>query len=409
MKTKAFHQEWMVVVISGSTTILVCLLILLALIPAVSPSTGALVADSLRAIFGPGPVGMLESVSFQLQDTFNQARSQLDGGGAQISLSSPQPTAIAITAPPPTQTPVVIQNTAVPEATPVVPATPTAIPTRDILVDAPQIGWQSYGPSENGVPIMANTLIKLDPSRSYSAVALVRIDLSRLQLHLMAGYLEPAHPSQISILIPELGKVPSVDQSHLIAAFNGGFKGINGRYGMMVNGFPLLPPQDGLGTVAIYRDGHVQMGSWGLDIFPTADMIAFRQNCPPLIDAGQINPALYLNNRKAWGYTGNTDITWRTGLGITQDGRYLIYAVGNGSSAAVLADALQQAGAYMAMQLDINQFYAHFNTYTYQPSSDPAATGGFQLTGDRLVAEMINNPHLYLTPNPRDFFYLTLP
>jgi hypothetical protein len=176
----------------------------------------------------------------------------------------------------------------------------------------------------------------------------------------------------------------------------------------MVNGLTLLPPQDGLGTVALYRDGTVRMGSWGTDIAQTADMIAFRQNCPPLIDAGQINPGLYLNNRKAWGYTGNSDITWRTGLGLSQDGRYLIYAVGNGTSAAILAEALQHAGAYMAMQLDINQFYAHFYTYQYLPTGDPAATQNFQLTGDRLLKEMINNPHLYLTPNPRDFFYLTL-
>jgi hypothetical protein len=134
-------------------------------------------------------------------------------------------------------------------------------------------------------------------------------------------------------------------------------------------------------------------------------MIAFRQNCPPLLQSGQVNPALSGDNRKAWGYTNNTDITWRTALGITQDGRYLIYAVGNGTSAETLAEALQQAGAYNAMQLDINQFYAHF--FTYQPS-DPATSKGFNLTGQRLVNEMIYNPHLYLTPYPRDFFYITL-
>ena len=83
----------------------------------------------------------------------------------------------------------------------------------------------------------------------------------------------------------------------------------------------------------------------------------------------------------------------------------MIYAVGNGTSAATLAEAMQKAGAYMAMQLDIHQFYAHF--YTYQTNTDPNTSATFQLVGDKLVAEMINNPHLYLTPNPRDFFYLT--
>jgi hypothetical protein len=117
------------------------------------------------------------------------------------------------------------------------------------------------------------------------------------------------------------------------------------------------------------------MGAWEQDLNASPDMIAFRQNCPPLIDVGQINSGLTLENRKAWGYTGNTDITWRTGLGITHDGRYLIYAVGNGTSAQTLAEAFAQAGAYDAMQLDINQFYAHFNTYY---PTNPAFPEGFQ-------------------------------
>ena len=76
-------------------------------------------------------------------------------------------------------------------------------------------------------------------------------------------------------------------------------------------------------------------------------------------------------NYVMWGNTiGNQDITWRTGVGITQDSRYLIYAVGNGTSVGTLAQALLQAGAYNAMQLDINQHYAHFATY--QPTGSPA-------------------------------------
>jgi hypothetical protein len=73
--------------------------------------------------------------------------------------------------------------------------------------------------------------------------------------------------------------------------------------------------------------------------------------------------------------------------------------------AATLAEALLKAGAFNAMQLDIHQYYAHF--YTYHSNTDPNTSGSFQLTGERLVAEMVYNPHLYLTPNPRDFFYLT--
>ncbi len=253
---------------------------------------------------------------------------------------------------------------------------------------------------------MARALVSPDPHRPYAAVALVRMDLLQLELHIMPGYLEPAHPAELSKVIPNPGVIPPLDQNYLVAAFNGGFKAAHGHYGMMVNGFALLPPIPNMATVAIYRDGPVQIGTWGKDIVPSPDMIAFRQNCPPLIEAGQLSPnALVDSNQGGWGYTTNTDITWRTGLGITQDGRYLIYAVGNGTSVATMAHVLQSAGAYSAMQLDINQYYAHFNAY--YPVAGTAASQGIQLESEPLLDKMTKAPNLYITPEVRDFFYLT--
>jgi hypothetical protein len=363
--------------------------LILAIVPVLSPALGADIADQLRAIFGPQPVALLESVSFHLQDALNQVRTKINGGQVQISVSNLPQNSFATPTP---QAPASVSNQSAP---------PLSI---NAVTDNPQLGWKAYGPDINGAPAMAEAIVLLDPQRSYAGVVLVRIDLSKIQLHMMPGYLEPSHSSAVVQAIPQLGMIPTQDQNNLIAAFNGGFKAIHGHYGMMVDAVTLVKPQAGLATVALYQDGHVQIGVWGKDMNQTPDMIAFRQNCPPLIAAGQINADLSHDNRKAWGYTGNSDITWRTGMGITQDRRYLIYAVGNGTSAQTLANALQKAGAYYAMQLDINQFYAHF--YLYQPS-DPATSKGFSLTGTRLVDQMINNPHLYLTPNVRDFFYLT--
>ncbi|MFZ1040176.1 MAG: phosphodiester glycosidase family protein [Anaerolineales bacterium] len=379
-----------------------CVTSALVIVPAVSPSTGAETADILRSVFGPAPVAVLESISFKFQDQLNQLCSKINGGQSEITFS-PLPPPVEPTT---TEVASLIPTTVNQVSTTSTPSLVQAIPTPiiNVVTDSPQIGWQAYGPETNDGPVMARALIMPDPQRSYAGVVLVRIDLSKLQLHMVPGTLEPSHSSQVVHAIPNLGMVPQIEQRNLIAAFNGGFKAIHGRFGMMVSGVTLLPPIPSIATIAIYRDGHVQIGVWGQDLNVSSDMIAFRQNCPPLIDVGQINPALALENRKAWGYTDNTDITWRTGLGITQDSRYLIYAVGNGTSAETLADALQKAGAYNAMQLDINQFYAHF--YTYYPSN-PAVSEGFQLTGQRLVDQMINNPHLYLAPNVRDFFYLT--
>ncbi len=393
--------------------ILVALVVVLALgtvlviVPAVSPSTGADTADFLRSVIGPGPVSQLESISFALHDLLDRSLASTGvavpkvawaSGSSSVPMNLPgginilQPHGkAAVKAEPPA--PARVMSASASNAAPLAQAADAAVVTA-----GPQIGWQAYGPEVNGVPVLARSMVMLDPARSYAGVALVRMDLNRLSLHMTPGTIEPAHPSGIDQQIPSIGMVPPQDASTLIAAFNGGFKAIHGRYGMMVNGVTLLPPQDGLATLAIYKNGSVRIGAWGTDIQPSGDIVAFRQNCPPLIDNGVINPLLSTDSRSLWGFTNNQDITWRTSVGITQDGRYLIYAVGNGTNAEFMAEALQKAGAYNAMQLDINQYYAHFVTY---------APANGSLEAERLLQEMIDEKQIYLTPQVRDFFYLT--
>ena len=379
------RHNWIRLLVAGGSILFLILVIALTLLPAAFPAFGANMADFLRVIFGAQPVARLESTSFKLHDELN--RFLYKDGKPQIDWNGP--------AQPETLRP----SGSAKLASPIVPNS-SALSGGEAVSAAPQIGWQAYGPEVNGAPVLARVMLTLDPHRPYAGVALVRMDLSKLALHMMPGTLEPAHPAQLTPLIPNPGVIPSADLNTLVAAFNGGFKAVHGHYGMMVNGVTLLPPLPNIATVAIYRDGHVQIGVWGRDIVQSPDLISFRQNCPPLIDAGQLNPGLD-NNQGAWGYTSNTDVTWRTALGITQDGHYLIYAVGNGTSTATLAQALQDAGAYSAMQLDINQYYAHFDIF-------PPAAQGSQMEGKPLLNKMINIPQLYLTPNVRDFFYLTV-
>ena len=362
------------------------------ILPAVSPASGAQVADLLRSVVGPQPVADIESVSFRIKDAINQYLSVHDGGKAQISIY--QYTAY--------QAPVAARKLVSTSNNPFQPVQAVNIPATDVVSAAPQIGWHAYGQTMNGTPMMAQALLSQDPQRPYAAIALVRIDLSRLQLHMMPGYLEPSHDGNILKAIPNVGMIPLPDQSHLIAAFNGGFKAVNGHYGMMVNGLTLLPPQPGLATLAVYRDGHVNIGAWEGGISPTPDLVAFRQNCPLIVQNGQLNQMVNVVNYVMWGNTiGNQDITWRTGVGITKDSRYLIYAVGNGASVQTLAQALLNAGAYNAMQLDINQHYAHFTAY--QSTGNSASP----LKAVQLLDQMESDPSLYLTPHSRDYFYLT--
>ncbi len=391
-------RKWLWKISLGILFFLFAAILVLAVVPSVSPALGADLADLLRAVFGPQPVAILESASSSLHDALS--RHLYANSAPQIAwtastpLKQPQPASKA--------------RLAVSKPTTHGQLAPVSIPKNDnsaVVSAAPQLGWQPYGPLVNGTSVLARTLVSPDPNRPYAAVALVRMDLSMLQLHTMPGVLEPSHAPQVVSAFPARGMIPVSDQKQLVAAFNGGFKAVNGNFGMMLDGVTILPARPNMGTVAIYKDGHVQIGVWGKDIVPSPDMVAYRQNCPALIDAGQLNPDLQYNNRNEWGYTGNTDITWRTGLGITQDGKYLIYAVGNGTSAMTLAQVLQKAGAYAAVQLDINQFYAHF--VTYQPVNNPSSSTGPQLVAERLLDKMINETRIYLTPVVRDFFYVT--
>ena len=283
-----------------------------------------------------------------------------------------------------------------------VPSTPTPTATRP--PDPPStLDWQPYGQMVKGKVVLERPLVTADPTRPYEAVALISMDLTQLQLNMMPGIKDPVPLGDIPQTIPNQGMVPPSQWNVLVAAFNGGFKAIHGKYGMMVDNVTLIDPINGIATVAVYQNGDVRIGKWGTDIIPSSDIIAYRQNCPPLIENGQITNYVDNPSRQLWGMTQTADATWRTGLGITQNGRYLIYAVGNATTASSLASALQAGGAYWAMQLDINSGYQRF--ITYQPNNSGT---GLPLTAQPLLSEMNNDPTLYLQPSDRDFFYMTM-
>ncbi len=399
-------------------------------IPIVSPAAGAAIADGLRSIIGPEAVAEIESFQFKLQDTFNRARYQVSGGQAQItwadsSNTTPEaPKSITVkpaaskansaTKAAPTQPtkPVPNQPTKVAPSQVITPTVTQAAPVvqADPAVDvisapSPVGGWQPFGTLINNQPVMARAVVKPDPGRPYAQAAVVRIDLSQVDLHAVAGTVEPVAVKGAPAL-KRTGIITPGDQSpdSLLAAFNGGFKSVHGGYGVMVDGVTLRPPMDNMATLALFKDGSVQLGAWGRDFTSTDNMIAFRQNCPLLLDAGVINPNVNDESRKEWGYTvKNLDTTWRSGVGLSQDGRFLIYAAGNSLTVQSLAEALRQAGAYNAMQLDINGFYTRFVTYQDNPKAS-----GYPVIASKLLNEMSGDPAMFLHPYDRDFFYVTV-
>jgi uncharacterized protein YigE (DUF2233 family) len=129
-------------------------------------------------------------------------------------------------------------------------------------------------------------------------------------------------------------------------------------------------------------------------------MIVYRQNCPLMIHNGAINPLVFNNSVNDWGGTiGGNIVTFRSGIGISQDGETLYYFAGNSLTMPALAKAMQDAGAYQAMQLDINNYYVYFTKFELQDN---------QLTAVPLLPkEMIDNISRFLDTYSHDFFYVT--
>jgi hypothetical protein len=239
----------------------------------------------------------------------------------------------------------------------------------------------------------------------------VAMDLSHSRLHIEVGTKEPA--SDVPARDLRRGAIPAADQSggELLAAWNGGFKAIHGHYGMMTDGTVWLPPTDGLATAAVDADGRLTLGAWGRGVKPDGPWTAWRQNNPPLIEAGEINPdVIKLADTIRWGASlSGAVFIWRSGMGVTPDGRWLIYAAGNPVSVQTLTAALQAAGAWDAMQLDVNMSYEHFDTFAATPQTVSAGgrTVSLPVRAVKLISQMAGGPTQFLVPFDRDFFYLT--
>ena len=250
-----------------------------------------------------------------------------------------------------------------------------------------------------GNVIAYRTFLQPDPQRPYATVAVVAFNLQATRLHFVLGYEEPA--SSVFISRPARIPVSDMQPGKILAAFNGGFKAEHGHFGVMLDGVTLIPPRDGFGTVAIYDDGKVILGAWDKDIISSPHLVAWRQNGPLIIQNGQINPLTAVTDPQVWGYTtdGST-ATGRSALGISPDGIVLYYAVGFNLTLPALTKAVQDAGAFEAIQLDINNFYTHFEAFRLESNN--------QLTVVPLLDQMKGpGDHRYLTINKRDFFFVT--
>lgn len=434
IEKKARRSRWRLPLIAAALICLPSCILVVALIGAaiVFPTVGAQGVDTLRQIFGDAAVAQLETTVYTFQDAVQQWEYQhgIDQptgvSMAPIQLASvPEMTVPTATDTPLLEAPTIDPNAGTASPSPaaqstvtptvgiasptptLIPVSPTATPEppwslQPLISPAPKNGagqWTPFLFDPYGKPIAYRTFLQPDPIRPYAIAAIVAFDARATRLHFVLGKVEPVS----SVVITRTGRIPPNDLKAgvLLAAFNGGFKARQGNFGAMVNGVTVLPPRPGFGTVGMYSDGTVRIGEWGTEIGPLDSLTAWRQNGPLIIHNGQINPHTADFSPLDWGYTIDKAVAvWRSGLGLSEDGRTLYYVAGTSMTLPALAQAMSSAGAYAAMQLDINNTMVHFDTF--QPK-------GATLEPQALFNTMkYQDDNRYITSDDRDFFYVTL-
>ncbi len=362
------------------------------------------VADTLRATIGDERTARVESWFFALEDRAARVRYRLLGG--ETTPFETAPVRAAFVAREPARTVVVwaggrgVDTGTSPDA--FLP-TPMTFPATRQLRSDPEPGegaWTTAGlprttPTD---PLMAKTFFRPDPSRPYALVGVLLVDARRVRLHLVAGTVDPGGSRGVK----GPGVIPEGDVARLVAAWNGGFKGDHGNFGMVAHGLEFQRLRNGLATVCTKKDGTFVMGEYGRDLeWDPGTMEACRQNAVLLVDRGEVSKRTAEGN-DTWGYVQVNSaefITWRSAIGVTKDGNLLV-AAGNSLSAETLAKAMWAAGAEYAMQLDINSPYVLTALFFPQPDGS--------VKPERFLPAMPDSPGRFLKTQERDFMYLVL-
>jgi hypothetical protein len=367
------------------------------------PVIGAEGADLLRGIIGDEAVSQLEMSYYQLNDSVQRLKYNLGlftPANVQLSLPTVTPslTIIPITDSIPTATSEygkAFSNTPTFQAMPV--------PWHPLLVTplSQAMGegvWAPYLQDYKGTSVGFKTFVQPDAGRPYTLVAVIAMDLTSVHIHYVLGRDEPASQT----LGDRTGMIPvtDVDSKILLAAFNGGFKSRHGQFGAMADGQVAIPARAGLGTLALYASGDIKLGEWGTAITASPDMISYRQNGPMVIRSGKVNPVIYSNSPQDWGYTVNdVSPTVRSGIGLSMDNKTLFYFCGPSLSMESLSKSMLAAGAYNAIQLDINDYWVLFVKIKQS---------GTRLAVEPLLPQfMVSGIDRYLFHSSRDFFYIT--
>jgi hypothetical protein len=381
--------------------------------------------------FGDAQLQWLKAIAYRVKDLAERSATRIRGQAA----SEPDPdfeATVGAPTPPvkPPQTPGSLVETQTPSiegprAWPPLPLRPLLSPALEhegkwlSLESDPFVRMAADGRSP-----FATTFIRSDPDRPFARTLIVAWDPQVVLLHMMSGTEEPksATGETGSGLIP---RDPTTLNS-VVAAFNGGFQGTHGGFGMQVEGTLYVPPLPFAATVARLNDGGVGFGTWpeATGVIPEF-ITSFRQNLTPLIQGGKVNPY----GRDWWGgvpegWTDDTR-TVRSGLCLTKQG-LLAYFYGTQVDHIHLAEAMLRCDCDYALHLDMNQGHTGLEFYNvakeeqlpslamplspmWQAEGQVEGAQAYRFRGRRLFRSMqlMNFPR-YIQRQARDFFYLTL-
>jgi hypothetical protein len=315
-----------------------------------------------------------------------------------VESALPLPTVAPSAAPPPAESAPPLPEPPVPPFPP-----PVFAPPYEHTAQPDDGAWSSLVPGGDGAPpLLLRTTVHADPRKPDVHVVVVAIDLRRVGVRLVAGTREP-----LSTAVPEghrPGLIPAADQPDLLAVFNGGFMVHHGAWGMAVGDDVFLPPKDDACTVALLRGGAIRIRTFPEIQRSLADVLAYRQTPPCLVEQGGVSAALLGREKpRRWGMseTGGLDIR-RSALGIAEGGRTLFYGLGEWVTPRQLAEAMLAAGAVDAAELDVNWSYTRF--LLYGRAASPGAEPEVRAT---LIPKLKHAPGQYVRrPADRDFFYL---
>jgi hypothetical protein len=217
-----------------------------------------------------------------------------------------------------------------------------------------------------------------------------------------------------------------------VAVFTAGFKRAHGafrygdlaqvnhgsHYGFIENGLVFSKLQPGLATIFVLDDRVTGMKTWDVADNALLPRISYaRQNGVPLVEfdpASQATAPGRLVNR--WGpgnWSGSEEIrlrTMRSGAALQQRNgkRFLIYAVFSDATPSAMARVFQAYQCQYAMLLDMNAL-EHTYMALYRRSGKQVVVDhlirGMSQVDKSAAGELL--PRFLMTPDNRDFFYLT--